>query len=36
MGKRFYAEGEGFDWRSEKKADLFLKGQPKRICGEFL
>jgi len=28
-------EGEGVDWRSEKKADLFLKGQSKRIWGEF-
>ena len=27
--------GEGVDWRSEKKADLFLKGQSKRIWGEF-
>lgn len=28
-------EGEGVDWRPEKKADLFLKGQSKRIWGEF-
>jgi nuclear GTP-binding protein len=28
-------EGEGVDWRHEKKADLFLKGQSKRIWGEF-
>lgn len=28
-------EGEGVDWRAEKKADLFLKGQSKRIWGEF-
>lgn len=28
-------EGEGIDWRHEKKADLFLKGQSKRIWGEF-
>lgn len=28
-------EGEGIDWRYEKKADLFLKGQSKRIWGEF-
>jgi nuclear GTP-binding protein len=27
--------GEGVDWRSEKKDDLFLKGQSKRIWGEF-
>ena len=27
--------GEGVDWRHEKKADLFLKGQSKRIWGEF-
>ncbi|KAL3788218.1 hypothetical protein HJC23_004685 [Cyclotella cryptica] len=27
--------GEGIDWRSEKKDDLFLKGQSKRIWGEF-
>jgi nuclear GTP-binding protein len=28
-------EGEGVDWRAERKADLFLKGQSKRIWGEF-
>eukprot|EP00527_Entomoneis_sp_CCMP2396_P006564 CAMPEP_0198142496 /NCGR_PEP_ID=MMETSP1443-20131203/5263_1 /TAXON_ID=186043 /ORGANISM="Entomoneis sp., Strain CCMP2396" /LENGTH=626 /DNA_ID=CAMNT_0043805515 /DNA_START=79 /DNA_END=1959 /DNA_ORIENTATION=+ len=28
-------EGEGIDWRHERKADLFLKGQSKRIWGEF-
>lgn len=28
-------EGEGVDWRSEKKSDLFNKGQSKRIWGEF-
>lgn len=28
-------EGEGIDWRVEKKDDLFLKGQSKRIWGEF-
>lgn len=28
-------EGEGVDWRREKKDDLFLKGQSKRIWGEF-
>lgn len=28
-------EGEGVDWRAEKKADLFLKGQSRRIWGEF-
>jgi len=28
-------EGESKDWRHEKKADLFLKGQSKRIWGEF-
>lgn len=28
-------EGEGVDWRKEKKDDLFLKGQSKRIWGEF-
>jgi len=27
--------GEGVDWRSCKKDDLFLKGQSKRIWGEF-
>ena len=27
--------GEGIDWRHEKKDDLFLKGQSKRIWGEF-
>lgn len=27
--------GEGIDWRAEKKDDLFLKGQSKRIWGEF-
>ncbi|EED91374.1 predicted protein, partial [Thalassiosira pseudonana CCMP1335] len=27
--------GEGVDWRTEKKDDLFLKGQSKRIWGEF-
>ena len=27
--------GEGVDWRKEKKDDLFLKGQSKRIWGEF-
>jgi len=29
------SEGEGVDWRHEKKDDLFLKGQSKRIWGEF-
>jgi nuclear GTP-binding protein len=29
------SDGEGFDWRHEKKDDLFLKGQSKRIWGEF-
>lgn len=28
-------EGENVDWRHEKKADLFNKGQSKRIWGEF-
>lgn len=28
-------EGENVDWRYEKKADLFLKGQSKRIWAEF-
>jgi len=28
-------EGEGIDWRAKKKDDLFLKGQSKRIWGEF-
>jgi nuclear GTP-binding protein len=28
-------EGENKDWRYEKKDDLFLKGQSKRIWGEF-
>jgi nuclear GTP-binding protein len=28
-------EGENVDWRHEKKDDLFLKGQSKRIWGEF-
>ena len=28
-------EGEGVDWVTEKKDDLFLKGQSKRIWGEF-
>ena len=28
-------EGEGVDWRKEKKDDLFLKGQSRRIWGEF-
>ena len=27
-------EGEGVDWRPERKDDLFLKGQSKRIWGE--
>lgn len=27
--------GEGVDWRQEKKDDLFLKGQSKRIWAEF-
>jgi len=27
--------GEGVDWKKEKKDDLFLKGQSKRIWGEF-
>ena len=27
--------GEGVDWHAEKKDDLFLKGQSKRIWGEF-
>jgi len=27
--------GEGVDWRHSKKDDLFLKGQSKRIWGEF-
>ena len=29
------SDGEGVDWRHEKKDDLFLKGQSKRIWGEF-
>ena len=29
------SEGENIDWRHEKKDDLFLKGQSKRIWGEF-
>lgn len=28
-------EGENVDWRHERKDDLFLKGQSKRIWGEF-
>jgi len=28
-------QGEGIDWRKEKKDDLFLKGQSRRIWGEF-
>lgn len=28
-------DGEGVDWRQAKKDDLFLKGQSKRIWGEF-
>jgi len=28
-------EGEGVDWRHEKKDDLFLKGQSRRIWAEF-
>jgi len=28
-------EGEGIDWRHEKKDDLFLKGQSRRIWAEF-
>lgn len=28
-------EGEGIDWVTSKKDDLFLKGQSKRIWGEF-
>lgn len=28
-------EGEGVDYRTERKDDLFLKGQSKRIWGEF-
>jgi len=28
-------EGEGVDWKLEQKADLFLKGQSRRIWGEF-
>jgi len=28
-------EGEGVDWRHERKDDLFLKGQSNRIWGEF-
>jgi nuclear GTP-binding protein len=28
-------DGEGVDWRQEKKDDLFLKGQSKRIWAEF-
>jgi len=28
-------DGEGVHWRHEKKDDLFLKGQSKRIWGEF-
>jgi len=28
-------EGEGVDWRASRKDDLFLKGQSKRIWGEF-
>eukprot|EP00588_Corethron_pennatum_P004275 CAMPEP_0194283334 /NCGR_PEP_ID=MMETSP0169-20130528/25141_1 /TAXON_ID=218684 /ORGANISM="Corethron pennatum, Strain L29A3" /LENGTH=641 /DNA_ID=CAMNT_0039028907 /DNA_START=136 /DNA_END=2061 /DNA_ORIENTATION=- len=27
--------GEGVDWRPERKQDLFLKGQSRRIWGEF-
>lgn len=30
-----HTEGENVDWRREKKDDLFLKGQSKRIWGEF-
>ena len=30
-----HKSGEGVDWRAEKKDDLFLKGQSKRIWGEF-
>ncbi len=29
------SSGEGIDWVAEKKDDLFLKGQSKRIWGEF-
>eukprot|EP00980_Cylindrotheca_fusiformis_P030164 scaffold24506_cov250-Cylindrotheca_fusiformis.AAC.2 len=29
------SSGENIDWRHEKKDDLFLKGQSKRIWGEF-
>jgi nuclear GTP-binding protein len=29
------SSGEGVDWRHQKKDDLFLKGQSKRIWGEF-
>lgn len=29
------SEGEGIDWINSKKDDLFLKGQSKRIWGEF-
>jgi nuclear GTP-binding protein len=29
------ADGEGVDWRRERKDDLFLKGQSKRIWAEF-
>ena len=32
---RIRTSGEGIDWRTEKKDDLFLKGQSKRIWGEF-
>jgi nuclear GTP-binding protein len=31
----YRTEGEGIDWRTEKKGELFLKGQSKRIWGEF-
>ncbi|EEC50659.1 predicted protein [Phaeodactylum tricornutum CCAP 1055/1] len=34
-GEAIRSEGEGIDWRHEKKDDLFLKGQSKRIWGEF-
>lgn len=32
---RTKTEGEGIDWHTAKKDDLFLKGQSKRIWGEF-
>jgi nuclear GTP-binding protein len=32
---KLQTSGEGIDYRTEKKDDLFLKGQSKRIWGEF-